>query len=71
LHPFRRYYDAVEAAALASGLTVTPTLQDFVGERAAELRVGPRDNHPNARAHGMLAAALEQDLRGLPQQCWS
>lgn len=69
LHPFRPIYDQVQRAAEERGLTVTQSLPGFAGRRATRLRFGPRDNHPTAEGHALLARALERGLRRLPARC--
>lgn len=39
-------------------------------QRSGSLEVSVRDRHPNARAHGLFAAALESPLRGLLARGW-
>lgn len=71
LHPFQHFYDAVEKAARERGLGATPTLDRYLWNSAAGLHVAPDEKHPNADGHAILASALEDGLRSLPDRCWS
>jgi len=70
LHPERRIYDRVEAAARERGLAVARSFPYFRGLRAADLWVNAFDLHPNARGNAILARALHDGLRALPESCW-
>lgn len=70
LHPFSRVYARVEEAAVARGLTVTQSFPYFSGGNPAELRVSAFDPHPNAQGHALLARALHDGLRALPERCF-
>ena len=70
LHPERRIYDRVEAAARERGLAVAQSFPYFRGRRAAELWVNPFDRHPNAQGNAILARALHDGLGALPESCW-
>jgi lysophospholipase L1-like esterase len=69
LHPFTNLYDQVEAAAKARGFSVTQSFPYYRGRNANDLRISPFDGHPNAEGHRLLAEALLDGLRKLPQRC--
>lgn len=68
-HPNRRIADRIEAAALGMGLTVSNSLWYFWGRNLNELRISSTDLHPNEEGHRLLARALEEGLRELPERC--
>jgi lysophospholipase L1-like esterase len=70
LHPERRIYAAVEAAAREFGLGVTQSFPQFRGSHAPSLWVNAYDHHPNALGNALLARALRDGLRTLPEACW-
>jgi lysophospholipase L1-like esterase len=69
LHPYRRIYDHVEAAAKQRGLEASQTLDTFVGHDEDEVRFSPHDIHPTSEGHRLYAVALEDALRRLPSRC--
>jgi len=69
-HPYTEIYDAVARAARARGLSVTTSLEAFLGRRAPPLWVGFFDPHPNAQGHAILADRLAEGLARLPERCW-
>ena len=69
LHPYVRFYDQAGAAARDRGIAVIPSLGALKGLRAADLRVGLDDAHPNARGHKVLAEELLRGIRALPAAC--
>jgi len=71
MHPFRKIYDAVAAAVVARGMTVTDAYREsFHGHDASQLVLSPFDPHPNAAGHRLLAEALYAGLERLPPRCW-
>lgn len=70
LFPFLGVMERVEQAARERGFSVTQTFPYFEGRDPTELRISFLDTHPNAAGHDILAAALRDGLRGLPQRCW-
>jgi lysophospholipase L1-like esterase len=70
IHPERRIYERVAAAARERGVSVTESFPYFRGRRAASLWVRPGDPHPNAAGNAILARALRDGLRALPPTCW-
>ena len=70
LHPYRDIYDRTQQAAEGSGLFATQALPHLLNHSAIKLRLGPDDNHPNAEGHRLLALALEEALRRLPEPCF-
>ena len=63
--------EQVEAAARERGFTVTQTFPFFEGRDPTQLRLSYFDSHPNADGHEILATALLQGLRELPERCWA
>jgi lysophospholipase L1-like esterase len=68
-HPFAEVYDRVERAARRRGLSVTQSLPAFRWRDSGALRLGIFDGHPNAEGHRILAEALLEGLRDLPEAC--
>jgi lysophospholipase L1-like esterase len=68
-HPFTEVYERVERAARRRGLSVTQSLPTFRWRDPAALRLGVFDGHPNAAGHRILAEALLEGLRELPEAC--
>jgi hypothetical protein len=69
-HPFEVFYRHVETEARSQGLGVIQSLPAFRGRDSSTLWVGRLDSHPNAEAHEILARALYEGLRELPDSCW-
>jgi hypothetical protein len=53
----------VRAEAAAAGFTVLDLRDVYTGHDAAALQLGDWDNHPNARAHELIARRLAGELR--------
>jgi lysophospholipase L1-like esterase len=70
LSGFQRYYNAVQAVTEEREFFVIPTFSKFPRDNPRSLWVGPNDPHPNARGHEILANALRDGLRRLPEHCW-
>jgi lysophospholipase L1-like esterase len=70
LHPFRRHYEKVAAAARRRGLPVIESFEAHRGLRPEAVWVGLIDSHPNALGHEVLAEVLLDGLRRLPASCW-
>jgi lysophospholipase L1-like esterase len=68
-HPFTETYERVERAAVERGLTATRSFPAFRWRDSAALRVDIFDGHPNAEGHRILAEALLEGLRELPEAC--
>ena len=68
-HPYRRIYQRVAASASERGLAVTEAYPTFRGRDAMALRFSGGDLHPNADGHRLLAEALLDGLRALPERC--
>lgn len=71
LYPFLPVMEKVEAAARARGFSVTQSFPYFEGRDPTQLRLSAMDPHPNAAGHEILASALLDGLRDLPEHCWS
>jgi lysophospholipase L1-like esterase len=69
-HRYQAIYALVADAARARGLTVTVSFPAFLNRDSRELWVNAFDVHPNPRAHEILARALFEGLRELPEECW-
>jgi hypothetical protein len=57
-YPFRGVYDLVEGFARRIGYPTFGLLPAFLGQNAPDLWVSPDNQHPNARAHAIVAKAL-------------
>jgi lysophospholipase L1-like esterase len=57
-YPFRKICETVGAFARSLGMPLHDLLQDFLGEDAPSLWVSPFNQHPNERAHEIVARAL-------------
>ncbi len=68
--PERVVYERVEQAARRRGFGVTQSFPALEGRSAESLWVSRFDPHPNAEAHTILAEALYDGLRELPEKCW-
>jgi lysophospholipase L1-like esterase len=68
-HGFRRVYARVAELARARGLHATVAFAHFRGRDAAPLRFHVVDRHPTAEGHLLLAEALLEGLRDLPERC--
>ncbi len=71
LYPFLDIMEQVENAARERGFTVTQTFPFYEGRDPTKLRLSYFDSHPNADGHEILATALLQGLRELPERCWA
>lgn len=69
-HPYLPMYEAVARAARDVGLPVQESYAHHAWKRPEPLWVRPTDPHPNASGHAILAEALEEGLRALPEACW-
>jgi lysophospholipase L1-like esterase len=69
-HPFLEVYERVEAAARKRNLGVTQGLPYFEGVSPWSIWVSLFDGHPNREGHAILARALHEGLRELPESCW-
>jgi lysophospholipase L1-like esterase len=70
LYPFLDVMEKVEEAGRARGFTVVQSFPYFEGRDASALRLSEIDPHPNAAGHAVLASALLDGLRALPERCW-
>lgn len=70
LYPFVDVTERVEAAARQRGFGVTQSFPYFEGHDPTRLRLSGIDPHPNADGHALLARALLDGLRELPERCW-
>jgi lysophospholipase L1-like esterase len=70
LYPFLDVMAKVEDAGRARGFSVVQSFPYFEGRDPSALRLSEIDPHPNAAGHALLAAALLDGLRALPERCW-
>jgi lysophospholipase L1-like esterase len=68
-HSFVTIYDRMEQAARERGIHVVQSYPHYRWNDAASLRVSAIDSHPNAEGHRLLANALFDGLRELPEGC--
>ncbi len=61
-YPFAEVHEVTAEALRSRGVEVVDTLPDFRGWDAAALWVHPSDRHPNARAHTILAEAIDEAI---------
>lgn len=59
-YPYRDLHAQVAEAARAAGLEALDLLPAFEPVPGEALRVGPRDRHPNERAHALAAEAIRR-----------
>ena len=64
-YPLQAITDRAQRAALAVGADFVDVLPALQGVPPRQLWVSPTDPHPNARAHGLIAAALFRKLIAL------
>lgn len=69
-HPLRPIYERVAEAAAERGLTPIHSFPLLSGEDERTLRVSLWDHHPNAAGNELLARALLEGIRSLPERCW-
>lgn len=62
-HPYTRLYQRIADTVREVGGYPIQLLPGFLGQAARPLWVGPADSHPNARAHAIMADAIEAGLR--------
>jgi lysophospholipase L1-like esterase len=68
-HGFQRVYERVAGAATSRGLQAIVAFPHFRGRDPAALRFHLIDRHPTAEGHQLLAEALLEGLRELPERC--
>ena len=62
-HPYAAIYQLIASTVRQVGGHPIELLPAFLGQAARPLWVGPADYHPNARAHAIMALAVEAGLR--------
>lgn len=62
-HPYTAIYELIANTVRQVGGHPIELLPAFLGQAARPLWVGPADYHPNARAHAIMAQAVEAGLR--------
>lgn len=62
-YPFAEQHAMVAAACRDSGIECIDLFETFRGQAAESLWVHPTDQHPNERAHAMVAQRLSEALR--------
>lgn len=71
LYPFLDVMERVAGAARERGLGASQSFPHFEGRDPTELRLSKWDTHPNPAGHAVLAEALLDGLRALPDECWT
>ena len=66
-YPFTSVHERVAAMCRARGMKVVDLLPAFLGHDGPGLWIHPRDRHPNAEGHEIIAKALLAPLVGLVQ----
>lgn len=69
-HRWRPIYERVSRAARQLDLPVIDPFPSFAGRDPSQLKLAPWDSHPNPAGHALLAQALLEGLRALPDACW-
>jgi hypothetical protein len=70
LHPYQRFYEVVNEAAVERGFFTVISQPAFDGREATDLWITPFDAHPNGEGHALLAQVALERLAGLPDRCW-
>jgi lysophospholipase L1-like esterase len=67
-YPFAPVCDQIEAFARANDIPVLSLLPAFLGQRGPDLWISPFNQHPNAKAHAVAAAAIVPFVERLLQE---
>jgi len=64
-YPFKSIHDRVAAMCRAQGMRVVDLLPAFMGKDGPRLWIHPRDRHPNAEGHRIIADALFEPVAAM------